>query len=451
MNLMLCITAAAVSASALSSCRESDQLIEPGANARIEVTSDPEGALVYLDGRNTGEVTPHTLAGLTLTQHEILVRQDHGEVTYGFRARVDVKSDTLHRVHGPLIMRCTNTDCAIDYHTYHELNGLRPASNPNGALFYYNATERGLYWPTGTIDGYASIGLPVIAALAGTRDTLALGVYDVSWLAGRPAPQIIQSADRYTMRQTFWVLPPLELAVLPVPTMRGIEVEEELIGTSGSSDVAFIRLTFRNITNRESYRAVDPLIPSAGITYNWVYLGFALDADIGNATDDMVTYDPALNMVYMYDMDFQDDRLARAPGLIGLRLLEAPPGATVRALNAWPSGNDWRAGDVSERFGYGMISGTRIAPLTPDMPGQQIGLVPSTNADYRMSVSAGPITLEPGASASITVAVMLARPVPGTYTPGQNVNPENPTTGGRTIERIAGALLDKASNLVVPN
>lgn len=436
----------------LTACRESDEVASPGENARIEVSSDPEGASIFLDGSPTGKVTPSLLRDL-IGRHEVLVRQDRDGVTYGYRAQVDVKGDSLHRVSGPLMMRCGSLNCAIESHRYHIINSMRVASNPNGALFYYDASEKGLYWPSNTINGYASIGTPLISMVAGTRDTLALGIYDVRYFAGRPAPTVTQTADRYTMKQTMWVVPPTEVIGLFAPTVRGIEVEEELIGTSATNDVAFIKLTFRNITNRPSYRDVDPIVAPGGITYNWVYIGFGLDADVGRSTDDMITYAPSLDMVFTYDHDFQDDAFPAGtnirPGIVGLRLLEAPAGATMKALNGWAGGNDWEAGFPSERAGWYVLSGTRSS--TPDQPGQQIGHVPTVPNDYRMSVAAGPISLAPGASASITVAVIMALPVPGTFNPGQAVNPDNPTTSGRAIERIAAALLDKAQNLTVPN
>jgi hypothetical protein len=453
MNHRLALAPLFMAALALGACRESDQVVEPGDNARVEVTSDPAGAAIFLDNKSTGKVTPDLLRDL-IGLHEVLVRSEIGGFVYGFRASVDVKGDSLHRVHGPLTLPCASEACWGTNRRYREINSLRPSTLPNGALFFYDASEKGLYWPVGSVNGYASMGLPLIGALAATRDTFALGIYDLNYLGGRPSPQVTSTADRFTLRQTFWVIPPSEIIFSFRQTIRGIEVEEELIGTSATNDVAFIKLTYRNITNRASYQAMDPVVPSAGITYNWVYLGFGLDADIGTATDDMITYEPSLDMVYMYDMDFQEAMFPPgvnvAPGMVGLRLLQAPAGATARVLNAWPSSNDWHAGagDLGERFGYGVLSGLRS--LAPDLPGQQIGFAPVNAGDYRMSVTAGPITLEPGASASMTVAVILAAPVAGTYTSGSNVNPENPSATGRNIQRIAAALLDKARALVVP-
>jgi hypothetical protein len=446
-----------LAALAFAACRESDQVVEPGDNARLEVTSDPADADIFLDGNTTGKKTPDLLRDL-IGQHEVLVRKDFSGFVYGYRATVDIKGDSLHRVHGPLTLPCASELCWNTNRRYRDVSTLKVSTIPNGALFYYDdgrvdPVPKGLYWPKGSINGYASIGLPLIAALAGTRDTLSLGIYDPRYLSGRPAPQVTETAERYTLRQTFWVLPPPEIAFIPnAVTIRGIEIEEELVGTSATNDVAFIKLTYRNVTNSASYRTMDPFVPSAGITYNWVYMGFALDADIGVAGDDMVTYDPALDMVYMYDADFQELTFPPgpnvAPGLIGLRLLDAPAG-TTRVLNAWPSGMDWHSGETTERAGYGVLSGLRS--VAPDLPGQQIGFAPTISGDYRMSVTAGPITLAPGETASITVAVILASPKAGTYNPGTTINPDNPSANGRVIQRIAEDFLNKARALVVPN
>ncbi|HEY8509709.1 MAG TPA: hypothetical protein VIL32_15200, partial [Steroidobacteraceae bacterium] len=109
---------------------------------------------------------------------------------------------------------------------------------------------------------------------------------------------------------------------------------------------------------------------------------------------------------------------------------------------------DWAAGTLSERGGYSMLSGLRA--LQPDHPGQFIGHVPSAAGDYRMLVGAGPVTLEPGDSTAIMVAVIIAPPVEGEFTSGEAVPPGTPDATDRQILRIAGTLLERARNLSVP-
>jgi hypothetical protein len=458
MRAKACLFLIGMTTFAVAACDDPDEVISPGENTRVEVSSDPAGASIFLDGANTGRLTTDVLRDLTIGKHEIVVQMPGPGRFYGYRAEVEVKGDSLHRVNGPLTMLC-GTDCVTATRQYRQLNSIRASTIPNGALFFFDESEKGLIWPAGASAGYAAIGTPMIAGVAGTRDTLAFGIYNVNFMAGRPSPQVTQATDRFTLLQSYWVVPSEIIRFSPgQPAIRGIEVQEELIGTSAQQDVAFIKLTFTNITNNPSYQTLDPFLPTAGVTYTWVYIGFALDAEVGAPDDDAVTYDAALDMVYMYDMDFLDvvfpAGMTDRPGLIGLRVVEAPAGATVKALNAWPRGSDWVAGEPStEKSGWYHFSGTRarqeLAPF--DIAGQHIGYAPNTTGDYRMSVSAGPLTLAPGQSASITVAVILAAPVAGSYQSGVAVPPENPTVSGRPIEAIAKDLLDKARALAVPN
>lgn len=432
-------------------CREANQPIAPGENARIEVKSDPQGADIYLDGTATGKVTPDLLRNLSGSLHEVLVRLERDGVVYGYRTNVDVRGDSLIVIDGPLMMpRCgidalgAVADCGQKYRT---VGTLRMGTNPNGALFNYVGSGGGLLYPSNTQNPYAAAGLPLIAMLAGTRDTLALSIYDFAYLAGRPAPQVSSLPDAFSLRQSFWVVPPAAVIAVNAPTVRGIEVEEEVIGNA-TSDVVFLKLTFRNITNSIPYQAVDPFVPSAGIRYDSVYVGFGLDPDIGDSDDDMIAYEPGLDLVYAYDHNFQEPTFSPAvadrPALVGLKILSAPAAATLRVLNAWPSSHDWAAGQNSEITGWGVLSGART-PLLPDAPGRQVGHLPQVKNDYRMSVSAGPLTLAPGASVSITVAIVMTAPVPGSFTSGQAVDP-----GTANMQSIAAALFDKVRSLVAP-
>jgi hypothetical protein len=443
---------AALMTLAAGGCADDDETLAPGENTRLEIGSDPQGANIFLNGVATGKVTPSTIFDIAGDQ-DIVVRYESAEkIVYGYRAdNVDVRGDSLHRVFGPLMYRCTDNSCATLSARARDLGRIRMVTQANGALFARTGQGEGLLWPQGSSNSYVSMGMPLIAMISGASDTLALGIYNKEYLAGRPEPTVTVTGDRTVVRQSTWLIPPATLAV----TVRGIEVEEELTGTAGS-DVIFLKLTYRNITNRESYRAADPVVPSAGLIFNNVYLGFGMDPDIGNANDDMVTYEAPLDMVYAYDSNFFEEIFnavnSATPALIGLKLVSVPAGAT-KALNTWPQtfGNgsgDWSAGTNTERGGFSMISGLRS--LTPDHPGQQIGHVPATPQDFRMSVGAGPVTLAPGEAASITVAIIVAAPVTGEYVSGQVVPPGSPTADDRQIRRIAGTLFNLARNLVAP-
>lgn len=425
------------------------------AKTGLEVTTDPQGASVTIDGVATGKTTPATFADLT-GAHDIDVKLSIDNVDYGFRTRVNLQGDSLHHLFGPLTMRCLTSTCARGIARYYDFGALHTATNANGSLFFYDGNGNGLQWPAGTANSYASQGLPLIAMLQGIGDTLALGLYNLDYLAGRPGATISTAGGTTTFKQTFWITPPLEVITLQYPSVRGIEVNEE-ISASTNSDVAFVKLTYRNITNSVSYRLSDPATPDNGITFDKVYVAFALDGDIGQIDDDLLTYEPSLDMVYMYDANFSEngfDATRRTkPALLGLRLLGVSDNTAVKVLSAWPAGSlttlgDWDSGTQTEAVGWRVLSGSK--PSIPDYPGQQIGFMPQQPGDYKMSVGAGPFTLAPGQSVGITVAVILAEPVTGTYTSGQIVPPDDPMDLNRPIRQVAGNLINRAKTLTLP-
>jgi hypothetical protein len=70
--------------------------------------------------------------------------------------------------------------------------------------------------------------------------------------------------------------------------------------------------------------------------------------------------------------------------------------------------------------------------------------MPQDAADLRMMVTAGPVTLAPGDSAAVTVAVVLAQPAPGTFTSGTVLDPGNPTDDTRALVATAAPLRARA-------
>jgi hypothetical protein len=422
-----------------------------GGGQRVAVSSDPPGARILLDGRNTGRRTPDTIGGLRAS-HDVAVRLDSGGVAYGFLARVAAIADSVPYIHGPLVMRCGTETCWAGTHRTYQTPSFRFAANPVGSLLLRDGRGGGLFWPAGSRNSYVSGSMPVYAAVTDSRDTVALGIYDQRFLAGRPGIASSTNNGTFELLQTAWVLPPVEM--LTQRTARGIEIEQHLLGTDVTEDVLLVRIVFRNITKRPSYAAADPIVPGAGFSYDAVFIGFALDPDIGDPRDDWVSYDPALDMVYAYDSDFREATGSYAfegeartgPGLVGLRVLRAPQGTRV-VLNAWVHGaaagtGDWSAGFTSERAGWGMLSGAQS--YAPSHLGLKVGHMPPAPGDVRLSVSAGPLRLDPGDAAELVIAVILAPPVPGTYSSGVRVEPGDPYRIDRSIHTIAGLLRERA-------
>jgi hypothetical protein len=84
----------------------------------------------------------------------------------------------------------------------------------------------------------------------------------------------------------------------------------------------------------------------------------------------------------------------------------------------------------------------RLAAGDPidDHPAPEIGHQGSQPTDYRITETLGPMRLEPGETFGLTVALVLAEPVPGLFTPGTLVPPGDPTSSNRQILEIAGDL-----------
>jgi hypothetical protein len=322
--------------------------------------------------------------------------------------------------------------------------------NALGAMFLQDGNGEGITWPAGSNDTYVSNAMPMMAGKVDGRG-VSLGMYDVATLAGRPTPSVILSAGSLHTDQHTWMVPTTTSTTLT--TIRGIEVREQMVIDPTVPDVALVRLTYRNITNSPAYQQLDVRgtgLGTEGITYNDVFVGFGMDPDIGDSSDDIMSYDPDQHAVFAYDANFNDARLtsgaALSPGLIGLRLLSAPGGARI-VLNGYGSqgssgsSSDWHAATGDESIGWSIMSGT--AAYVPDDPDPNIGMVVPAEADVRMLVSAGPYTLRPSDEISIIVAVALAKPVAGTFTPSTFVAPGDPHDVNRPIMKIAAALRQK--------
>lgn len=430
----------------LTACREPDGPIQSG-EGRVYITSDPEGGRIYLDNRDTGRLTPDTLRGLSGT-HDISVQLDTFQAVYGYAARLFIGDPELYTLEGPLVNRCSDALCLANQFRHFSVNRVRFANNPVGTLFLERGTSGGgLLWPSVTNNSYASGSMIGFSGIVNGADTVAIGVYDNSYLAGRPAPVVEQTADSLSIVQRTWILP--APAAINRRTVRGIEIREEVRATSEVDDVVLLHLVFRNVTADPLYAALDPMAAVGGFTYDQVYVGFQLDPDIGLPGDDYLSYDPDLNLVFAYDAAFDETNFAggfnRMPGLVGLQLVEPPPIGNV-ILNGWTAagaGTDWVAGQTTEKYGWYMLSGLRV--YEPDHPFIKIGHLPEAPGDVRLSVSAGPYRLAPGDTVALTVAVILAEPVAGTFSSGTQLDPGDPLDDGRPLVSVAGFLFDKAA------
>lgn len=423
---------------------------------QLEVRSDPSGATIFLDTRNTGSATPATIDA-SAGNHTLRLELRTSSELFVWSGAVTVPETALVVVDAALAGGCF-ADCPFRVANRVEcvIVGLGDFCSTVFNPSQPDANE----WPVGSGNEYVA-NLRVQAAgivdadgggFAG--DTVASLVYQDTWL-GRSTVSIATSAADERASFRYWSdAGPFVSRLLLV----GLEVDQRVIAPKNAElqNVVYFRFRLHNVTDDSRHRHWHPEIPEGGFTYTGLYAGMALDADIGNPADDVGTYLPDPGVAFIYDLDFRDTGLASGyetmPPLVGLILVEAPPAAR-RPFSLWPIGSDWDkgagTGDDDYRFGYRVLSAQLSAgdPIA-DCPGDEIGHCSDDPKDYRLSLTAGPLKLAPGDSAVYTLALVFAEPVPGTFTSGTSLPPGEPLTAGRGIEPVADSLVARARRAV---
>jgi len=439
-------TLAPLLALALIACGKGDAS-GPAGSGRIFVDSDPRGAAIVLDGSATGRFTPDTLPNVPSGTHTLELRLDSAGVAYALKIKAVVVANQLTIAALPVVTTCNATgNCSGLTAVFHDVANMHFATNPAATPFFTGGSGGGLLYPGPAGESYASAGAPIFVSFpvgsAGGID-VALGIYPFSisipplW-AGRPAPPDSASAGRLVVHQTTWLVPPSTLANSWVP--RGLQIEQRILGMDAVQGVLTVQVVFRNISATPLYRIVDPVVAMQGITYDKAYVGWGLDADIGasgGTIDDLYTFDPTLQLAMLYDGPMQEPGFNGPPALVGVRMLQPPAGATTVALSAWQAGTDivgidgtgngWNIYTVAGK------SGSVVWTPPPNQPG-----------DWRIAVAAGPLHLAPGDTAAFTVAVVIAPPVPGTYTAGTVNWPGDPADAARPFNAMAAGLYQRA-------
>src|SRR5690606_36798077 len=154
-------------------------------------------------------------------------------------------------------------------------------------------------------------------------DTLAPGIYNLPFLAGRPVPPPVRTETELRGTQSPWVIPPSNMIALS--TVRGLRLDQHLVAVPDVPDAIGIRLVVHHISPDPLYMVTDPRIREGGLTYENAWIGYGLDVAIGNAADDMMAYAPSDNLVIAYDCGWEEPNFqgpARTvPGLVGLVVL----------------------------------------------------------------------------------------------------------------------------------
>jgi hypothetical protein len=413
----------------------------------IVVLSDPSGAEVAMDGVATGAKTPASLQGVTAGPHAFeLALLISPKESFWWTGQATVSEHVLDTLDAALEGGC-GLDCDFAVDRGRVMCRMTSYGDTCAGVFF---SSPALIFPDVLGGSYAGGGRLLVAGVLGddagalAGDTVSTLVYRDAWI-GRQHVTVSEDDRAQLMELGYWATAQVE-----GESLLGLSVEQSVVAadSGGAEDILFLNFRVANVSGDERYRQIYPQIPEGGFTLQSLYLGFALDADVGAAADDLGTFDPQPGLSFMYDADFSDPELglyANSPALVGTVTVERPAGAGERTLTLWRREDDWDDGK-QHGFAWRLLAGRLGAgdPI-PDHPHPDIGYQPDAPHDYRFIDAHGPLTLAPGDTVSLTVALLLAEPVPGSYTSGQLVAPGDPLATDRPILAIAARLRDLAA------
>ncbi|MFZ1947899.1 MAG: hypothetical protein WAW06_10180 [bacterium] len=185
--------------------------------------------------------------------------------------------------------------------------------------------------------------------------------------------------------------------------------------------------------------------------------GWMSDCDVGNNTltdyyyDDLVGYDEALGVAYMYDDDgdpaVPSDPRSKllSPTHVGQTLLSAPPpggsitepataSATWETFTWW----DWNNDVTGDASAYERLSQGTIKPNPPDQA-----------FDYRMLTAVGPYEIQAGDSATFYLAIVFGDGLDADYWARRARIGASLSTMGSLMEHVENARDLFASSLVI--
>jgi len=439
------VRAIAVTAATMAvwTCSDRDRPTSP-VYGNLAVNSDPSGALIGVDGSIFEETTPAVLEGIEAGLRYVELGYEASSVEFfGWEDTVTVPVEGLDTIDAALVGGCWR-NCPFLMDAGRVVCRATNHGDTCASVYYDNVSA--LEWPGNDSNtDYGGGGRLLLAGMfdasAGAQagDTISTQVYDEAWVGRRPMSQS-SNGSRQVMQLEYW-----GHSRYRTETIQGLSVTETLIAVDSATveDVLFIRFEIENVSNDERYRRFYPWIPEEGYTYESLYVGFGFDVDVGDSDSDLGTFDPALGLSFMYDAYFMDAALgdySNRPALVGLVTVEPPAGATERTHTFWRHVDDWDDADRHD-FAWRLLAG-RLAPGDPiqDHPSPVIGYQGTEPTDYRLTEAFGPLRLAPGETITYAVAILLAEPVPGTYTPGTMVPPGDPTDPNRQILVIADNL-----------
>jgi len=150
-------------------------------------------------------------------------------------------------------------------------------------------------------------------------------------------------------------------------------------------------------------------------TLDSAYVALWGDVDLGGASDDRMASDVPRALVYAYNGDNEDNVYGPIPPAIGFKLLEGP---ALAAMNTYIGGADpgtalatWSLLEGRQVSGAPWVDPTTLAPTTFVYSGDPVagtGWIAPLDSELRMMSIAGPFTLAPGDTQSVTWAIVVA-------------------------------------------
>ena len=241
----------------------------------------------------------------------------------------------------------------------------------------------------------------------------------------------------------------------------GLAVKTTYSMPAAMPNVILVRFDVTNVSATPEYRRVHPEEPAGGHTLYDVYLAPTFDPSltcgptgctIGEERDDNATAFSDDSLLVAYDQEFLVPEYgagyAAAPGLLGVRLVSGPAGTSAKAFFFDAGLTPDFLTRTLEQTSYRLLSAGRAGGIAGCVDHAPAAFVcsPETESDVRMGWSIGPIaSLAPGASTSVTVAILFASPEAGTFDSGTAVAPRNGSASAftdttRPIHAIAAKL-----------
>lgn len=342
--------------------------------------------------------------------------------------------------------------------------------------FYAAGDEVGLSWPNdSSANEYVGHAKLLIGAIMGANspaggegDTIATAFFDPGDYSPRvrlhhiPGDSSRWQTEVWTDARHIPLFPNTQGTLAPTDRANnnlGLSVRTTFYLPAAYKNAIFVRFDVTNISDQFDYRLVHPEEPVGGHTLANLFFAPMLDPGIGflpnsgagdaEVADDNVTMFPAEQLLVGYDQRFSvptfGQGYAAKPGLVGLQLLAIPAGTSARGILLTRTNALQYQPAAREDTTYAIISGGRAGPVPPACAAGTDALLcgPETAHDPKMGWSIGPVSsLAPGQSVSLTVAILLAPPAPGTFTTGTDVRPENSNLSSttRAIYNIGASL-----------